>query len=446
MDAPAARRRQLLFIAAIIVGAVMIAIHAERSGGDLAGFHAVWAANWQHAAAENRPDPEDPYAPSFYVLFAPLGAIPLWAAAAVMFLMNIACACGIVRMTIALLDIPRSDQWLLWIPAVGVAPFFFGTLSLGQNTLILMCLVLGAYTLVRRESDFCGGCLIGLATAIKIYPILFLVPFALRMRWKVVSGCGATVVLIAGGLGTLFLGYETNLQWHESWGRFVTRADQDVPEDPAAPRTMRCTARYNNQAVHAVLARLMMDVPAKWYGDTFHVNLLSCDAATWRRTRTATTLLFAGLGIVALLALRQTRRRIPSRMVYEAEQPRELSRDAREFALVCSWFFLVSPMVWTHYLVWAYFPLACVAVQRSIRPRRATIILAAWFAAECLVGSQFSRAIGVNLWAGLLLFGWFAVPCVRDAVAGWTRVGRSGDQGPIPLFVEPRERIRRRAA
>jgi len=447
MDAPPAQlRKRTLLIAAITVGGIVIAVRSERSSSDLKGFHSVWAANWQQPSVNNRPDREDPYAPSFYVLFAPLGALPLWAAALVMYLINIGCAWGILRLTIGLLNLPPPDYAQLWIPVVGVAPFFLGTLTLGQNTLILMCLVLGAYTFARQGREFRSGCLIGLATAIKVYPILFLVPFALRLRMKVCAGFLATIVLVAGVLGTLFFGYETNVGWYKSWGRFVTRADQDRPEDPAFPRSMRCTARYNNQAVHAVLARVMMDVPAKWYGERFQVNLLKCDAATWRQARTGATVFFAGLGIAALCGLRWNRRPKLPRLLHMTETGVGISRDARELGMVCSWFFLTSPMVWTHYLLWAFFPLACVVRQRPNRPRMAMFVLGAWFAAECLIGSKFSRAIGVNLWAGLLLFGWFAVPTLHAIAMRFVNFRRSGDDGPIPLYAGSRDKTKRRAA
>ncbi|WP_339911491.1 glycosyltransferase family 87 protein [Symmachiella dynata] len=447
MDAsPVQLRQRIILIAAIVIGGIVITVRSERSSSDLRGFHAVWVANWQQPSVENRPDPEDPYAPSFYMLFAPLGALPLWGAALVIYLINIGCAWGILRLTIGLLNLPPPDYAQLWIPVVGVAPFFLGTLSLGQNTLILMCLVLGAYAFARQGREFRGGCLIGLATAIKVYPVLFLVPFALRLRWKVCAGFLATIVFVAGGLGTLFLDYETNVGWYHSWGRFVSRADQDRLEDPAYPRSMRCTARYNNQAVHAVLARVMMDVPAKWYGDRFQVNLLKCDAATWRRARTGATLFFAGLGIAALCGLRLNRRRQLPRLLPVAETGGGISRDARELGMVCSWFFLTSPMVWTHYLVWAFFPLACVVRQRPHRPRMAMFVLGAWFAAECLIGSKFSRAIGVNLWAGLLLFGWFAVPALHALTMRFANYRRNLDDGPIPLSTRSGDKNKRRAA
>jgi len=422
-----ADRRQLaLWSAAILIGGLVIIIRTERSSSDLRGFHSVWAANWRQPAVENRADPEDPYAPSFYVLFAPLGALPLWGAAAVIYAINIFCAWAIVRMTIRLLAIPPPERAALWIPAIGVAPFFLGTLTLGQNTLILIALVMAAVVVAGNGREFLAGGLIGLASAIKVYPILFLAPYLLRLRWRVVAGCLSSMLFIAGLMGTLFFGYETNLNWTQSWGRFVTRADQDRPEDPHFPKSMRCTARYNNQAVHAVLARVMLDVPAKWYGDRFQVNLLACDAATWRAARSAMSGLFLLLGAVALWGLRRS-----------PQNPAEgVSVDAWELALVCCWFFTLSPMVWTHYLVWAFFPLACVTRRRAAQPRLAVIVLGVWFAAECLIGSKYCRALGVNLLAGVALFADLAAPGLQRA---WsflrqrrTTKAESMEQLPLP--------------
>jgi hypothetical protein len=176
------------------------------------------------------------------------------------------------------------------------------------------------------------------------------------------------------------------------------------------------------------------------------VNLLKCDAATWRRARTGATLFFAGLGIAALCGLRWNQRPQMPRLMQVAETRVGISRDARELGMVCCWFFLTSPMVWTHYLLWAFFPLACVVRQRRNRPRMATFVLGGWFLAECLIGSKFSRAIGVNLWAGLLLFGWFAVPALRAIAMRFMNFRRNRDDGPVPLYVGSRGATKRRAA
>ncbi len=412
------RRSAIVWSAVILAGAVFVAVRSERSGSDLRGFHAVWSANWQQASAENRPDPEDPYAPSFYVIFAPLGALPLWGAALVMYFVNIACTWGIVKLTFRLLDLPPGRWPPLLVPAIGVAPFFMGTILLGQNTLILMFLVLAAYSAADRRLDTVAGSLLGLATAIKVYPLLFLVPFVLRMRLKVLAGFAAALFLIAGVGATLFFGGDSNLKWHESWYRFVSRTDQQQPEDPHYPRTMRCTARYNNQAIQAVLARLMLDVPAKWYGNRFQVNLFALDAGTWRAARTAASLLLFAAGSAALLALHWTVRHGPPA---NDGPDSSLSPTAQELGLVCSWFFLMSPMVWTHYFLWAFFPLACVVRAREQQPRLATLLLGLWLAAECLIASKFFRAVGVNLFAGGALFAWFAATAVVGAVAVWRR-------------------------
>lgn len=393
------RRQLTIWLAVIAIGAIVITLRSTRSSSDLRGFHSVWVANWEQPAVENRPDREDPYAPSFYAIFAPFGALPLWGAALLFYVVNIACTWGILRLTVRLLEIPPPKYQQLWIPAVAVTPFFIGTISLGQNTLLLLFLVLAAFVVSRQRRDVLAGVLIGLAAAIKVYPLLFLAPFALRRRYKVLLGCASTIVLISGGLGTLFFGYETNVQWHRQWGRFITRADAERPEDPFYPRSLRCTARYNNQAAQAVLARVMLDVPAKWYGKQFKVNLFSLESATWRTARATFAVLFLGLGVVALWGLQRGE-----------SATFEMSPSARELGLVCVWFFLVSPMVWTHYLLWAFFPLAYVVFSQQARPRSSQILLCIWFLGEAFVWSKYSRAIGVNLLANLALFTWFAWP------------------------------------
>lgn len=408
MDAVVSRRQNLTWLILIVLGAIVVGLRSERSGGDLRGFHQVWAANWQQPSVENRPDREDPYAPSFYVIFAPLGALPLWVAAVVIYAVNVTCVWGIVRLTVRLLNLAQPRLRELWIPALAVTPFLIGTISLGQNTLVLMLLVLAAYWVSRQRRDWLAGGLIGLATAIKVYPLIFLAPYLFRLRYQVIFSCALTIALIAGGLGTMFFGFETNVAWHTQWAKFLTRAEQDRPENPFYPRSLRCTARYNNQAVAAVLARVMLDVPAKWYGKTFKVNVFEFDSATWRTARSAAWWLFLGVGTLALWGLQSG-----------SSGP---GPSVRELALVCAWFFVISPMVWTHYLLWAFFPLAMLVIQRDAQPRTAKIILAVWFLAELFVWSKVSRAIGINLIANIALFTWAAWPglaVVANTLQDW---------------------------
>lgn len=67
-------------------------------------------------------------------------------------------------------------------------------LGLGQVTLLVLCLAVGA-PLVSRRRTHTIGVLLGLATAIKVFPALLIVPYALRREWRVVSSCAVFLAL-----------------------------------------------------------------------------------------------------------------------------------------------------------------------------------------------------------------------------------------------------------
>ena len=433
MDATNRYRSLNLLLAALIAAGAVVAVDRALDGSsDLRGFHGVWAENWEHPAVENRPDPEDPYPATSYVLFAPLGALPLWLVALLFYAVNVAAIWALVGLSCRMLDVPWSRRIMFLLPGLGVAPFLFSTIMLGQNTLLLMLLVSGAFYIARANREFLAGTLIGLAAAIKVYPAIFLLPFVLRGSLRTVAGFAIVIVMLAGPLGMLALGPNTNAAWHERWFAFVSRADQDRPEDPHIPRSLRCTTRYNNQATQAVLARLMLPINARWEETGFRVNVMAADSATWRRTRIAATALFLGISCIALVGVRRGGTDGPPGF-------RQLSADSCELALTTLLFFAISPMVWTHYFLWAFFPLCCVMKVRPVQVRASAVLLAVWLAAVVLISSTYSRAVGTNLWAALALFVWMAAPHVRQAM---TR----GHRLDLECSAEPKADHRNQAA
>src|SRR5207245_1686986 len=70
------------------------------------------------------------------------------------------------------------------------------TVYLGQFNLILLVVCIGVWSAARSEKQWLAGTLLGLATAIKLFPGFLFVYFVLRRQWKVVgAGVAAFVVL-----------------------------------------------------------------------------------------------------------------------------------------------------------------------------------------------------------------------------------------------------------
>jgi hypothetical protein len=92
-------------------------------------------------------DPVRRYPPTFAVLLAPLGFLPLWLATAVWVLLSAGCLAALPRICANLTGIAIRDQWPAWLVA---APFLVDNLVLGQNGPMLLFLVSLGLLLVKR--------------------------------------------------------------------------------------------------------------------------------------------------------------------------------------------------------------------------------------------------------------------------------------------------------
>jgi alpha-1,2-mannosyltransferase len=113
-------------------------------------------------------------------------------------------------------------------------------LILGQVNLLLMLLVLA--DLLSANGRRWQGAAIGVAAAIKLIPLLFIVYLALTRRWRA-AGTAATVFLLGVGAGFAVLPSDSVEYWWHGAGFDPARVG--VPQSPF------------NQSLRAVFARMM---------------------------------------------------------------------------------------------------------------------------------------------------------------------------------------------
>jgi alpha-1,2-mannosyltransferase len=110
--------------------------------------------------------------------------------------LDLALLCWIVRVSYArLLDRLGDRRWIAWACLVAVSGFTAPVLSvfdLGQLGLLLMALVL-ADTL-PRTTRLPRGVLVGIATAVKLLPGVFVLYWAVTKRWRAVAVASVTAV------------------------------------------------------------------------------------------------------------------------------------------------------------------------------------------------------------------------------------------------------------
>jgi alpha-1,2-mannosyltransferase len=176
------------------------------------------------------------YPPFAAVLFAPLALLPLgllkvlWTGAGVALLAYVVHRCA-----------PRAG-WpvvvLLAVVATALDPVRT-TLYLGQINILLLALVVG--DLLGRPGSRLRGVGVGLAAAVKLTPLLFVVYLVATRRWRA-AATALAAFLAAAGLGFLLAPADSVAFWFE--GTFLSA---DRISDVAGP---------SNHSVNGLLARL----------------------------------------------------------------------------------------------------------------------------------------------------------------------------------------------
>jgi hypothetical protein len=199
----------------------------------------------------------------------------------------------------------------------------------GQPNLILMALIVGAWAADRSDRPYAAGVLLGLATAVKLFPGFLFLYFVLQRRWRpVLSGAASFLVVTLATMAVMgpqtYLAYITEVipqvdGYRSSWGNASLSGFWSRLFDPA-PRSANMVALFRNPA----LSRCG--------------TLLSCAA------------------LVAVLA------RVISRSRSQVE------RD-QAFGLAVTAMLLISPITWNHYFIMLALPVVVLSQQLSAVPR-----------------------------------------------------------------------------
>ncbi len=272
------------------------------------------------------------YPPFAALGFVPLGAMPLAVAGVVMSVLTIALLVLIVHIVLSLLSVgARTNRW--WLAALVAAgalwlnPVWM-TMGFGQVNVILMAMILldvFVIARVRKPWTRAQGILVGLASAIKLTPLVFIAVFAVALRWRAAATAGLTFVL-AGAFAAVWLprdslGYWTHTLFH------TTRIG-----DPAG---------RINQNLNAAWVRILPGVDGQiaWVLSSLAVTVLALCAVHVCRPREAFA---AGAGPAARI------------------------NAVLATCAIALWGLLVSPTSWAHHWVWAI-PLILTAITVAAR-------------------------------------------------------------------------------
>lgn len=249
------------------------------------------------------------YPPVAAVVLSPLAVVPMAVAGSALTLASIALTWVVLRVFTRSLSSGIDPWWLL--PAALELEPVRATLNFGQVNIALMALV--AVDCLHAQPRWPRGVLVGLAGAVKLTPMAFMLFFLIRDDRRAAGTAAVSFGAVTCG-GFI-------LDWHDSvryWTGVVFNTSR-----PGSP------ASVSNQSISGVLARSGLGPPSQ--GDT----------AAWLALSVAVV-------VVAMIGMR--------RALADGEPAWALSLNALAALLI-------SPISWSHHWVWAGPGLMCLAVK-----------------------------------------------------------------------------------
>ncbi len=225
------------------------------------------------------------------------------------------------------------SRYLYAVPSLAVVPYIWDTYLLGQVNLFLLVLVLGSFLALRNKRGILAGLLLGLAIAIKVFPLPVVIYFLFRKQWLAALATIASCVLFLAVAPGAIRGFERNGDELRQW--VATMVGDQSGNTMAARSHIGFTRR--NQSLVSLSHRWLRPVDAgDRDGVPFRINVADVTP------RTAQLVGYGSCLALAFLFLWAARGRMG----------RNLAAEGIEAGMVCTLVVLVSPLSWTYFFCW----------------------------------------------------------------------------------------------
>lgn len=347
------------------------------------------------------------YLPAFPIIMLPWSYLPLPVAAGLFTLLSVGLFALVVLISELLLNQELgSSPRLAVLIACGLALLYVWSCAvLSAVDLLVLFLIILTWLLFEQRHEWAAGVPLGLAIVIKLIPGLLIVFFLLRRRWRVAGAAAAVALFVGLGFPLASIGWQRTIEQYDA---FLQRAVVGHSSQATILAEQPAKAVYTNNALPIVLRRVLTPTDAR-PGEDIYVNIADWPRSTVLVIYVVLIVVIAGLTVQATL-------RGPAR--WPPEDTAEINRIRAQFAMWCAAMLLLSPLVWTRYLLLCYWPLAFLAdraernrVRRGTAYWLAAAALLAWLAATALVAVPHARAAGAQLWAVLIAWAilvWFS--------------------------------------
>jgi hypothetical protein len=299
----------------------------------------------------------------------------------------------------------RGHFLLCLIPNLIIGALVWGNFLLGQPSLVLLALMLGAFISLRRKLNILAGVLIAIAAAIKAFPVIAIVYLVYRRYWTAAATLLLTLAFLLIIFPIPFRGYELARQDLQRWSNgMLFKYD----ETGVGQRLGRSNS-WKNQSIWGVANRLLRHVEYDHkYAphEPVFANVVDLEFNTVNRIILAAAL-FLGVAFIAVMP---------------ASGRRTRETDAIEFALLLLLMLMFTPLSFGYLFVWLLYPVT-VVVQRLLTGSGSRTLLCCGLAAIVLLALSIpfrvmAQTYGNALFATLLFFVGLAIELWRLRRAG----------------------------
>ncbi len=311
------------------------------------------------------------YPPACALFLAPLSLLGTTGVVVALVLVNAAAwtTCILLSVRLATGEWRRQHLVLYAIPSIIVSVYVWSNFHLGQPSLLLLALLLGAFLALQGRRQITAGALIALAAAIKAFPVLAIVYLIYRRYWIAAASLIVTLAFLLIVLPAPFRGFAQACSDLQLWtdGMLLKYDDTGMAQRPGRSNS------WKNQSIFGVANRLLRHIEYDFeFGPhtPAYTNVADLSFKAVNRIIMGAALLF-GLAYVGAMPRRTLR---------------TTTTDAVEFALLLLLMLMFTPLAFDYLFAFLLFPFT-VVVQRSLTGGSKRLLMCAGIAVLLLAAS-----------------------------------------------------------
>ena len=284
----------------------------------------------------------------------------------------------------------RQHLLLYALPSLCVIGFVWSNFHLGQPSLVLLGLLLGAFLALQVKREPVAGALVALAAGIKAFPFIAIVYLLYRRYWLAVASLIVSLALLLLVLPAAFRGLPNAAADLQRWtkGMLLKYDEKGVAQRPGRGNS------WKNQSIFGLANRMLRRVDAnEQFGphEVIYVNVADLSFAAVNRIIVGAGLLL-GLAYLAVMPRRNERTR---------------DTDGVEFALFILLMLMFTPLSFGYLFACLLFPFT-VLIARVIQGAARHLWISGGIAVLLLVLSipaqRTAQLYGNYFFAALSLF------------------------------------------